>query len=158
MKQEKDLPQVPSGQHGLDAIVKQLKQHGEATNRRDWGPHDSAMEEVEQKREVECQVQETRQVQKPHHLKPLCFLGLHPAVAHFAKTGILNGEEGVLSAATFLGGTCMGAKHKAAYTAFAGEPRLFVSAEFVRTVEMPWKSEQGDDNYLVSYGPVLLAG
>jgi hypothetical protein len=49
----------------------------------------SLIEELEQEREVEFQVEEVRHVQKQTRYEALKFPGLHMAVVHFAETGNL---------------------------------------------------------------------
>ncbi|KAI9683344.1 MAG: hypothetical protein M1829_005414 [Trizodia sp. TS-e1964] len=90
----------------------------------------SALEEVEQEREVEIQVEEERQVQKQVHFKALNFQGLHPSILGFARTGNLNTHNGFEHAFTALGRTSIGKKYNVTHT----ESRLFLSSEFLRTV------------------------
>ena len=104
----------------------------------------SAMEEVEQEREVEFQVEEIREVQKPAHHKALDFPGLHPAISRFADSGILIGADGYESAFSYLSRTSLGKKCNLCDRGL----RLFVSAEFMRTVKLGSKGP--DDNFLVS--------
>ncbi|XP_044715964.1 P-loop containing nucleoside triphosphate hydrolase [Hirsutella rhossiliensis] len=68
----------------------------------------SLMEEVEQEREVEFQVEQVRQFQKPHHYKSLRFSGLHPAISSFVQTGLLDGDSGFELVSTFLANTGLG--------------------------------------------------
>lgn len=109
------------------------------------GMHSSALEEVEQEREVEFQVEEVRQVQKRKIFKPLAFPGLHAAFKHFVHRGELTGDEGYVHAFTFLGSTSIGQK----FTVQPTPSRFFVSKEFTRTVVL---SKQGQnkhpDNFL----------
>ncbi|KAI9742779.1 MAG: hypothetical protein M1818_003508 [Claussenomyces sp. TS43310] len=92
--------------------------------------HSSAMEEVEQEREVEFQVEEVRQVQKPMHYNALAFPGLHEAVSHFARTGELTGVNGYEDAFVALARTKLGQKYGMRGTTSG----LFVSDEFMRAV------------------------
>lgn len=109
------------------------------------GMHSSALEEVEQEREVEFQVEEVRQVQKRKIFKPLAFPRLHPSFEDFVKKGRLVGDEGYVHAFGFLGSTSIGQKFMVKPTS----SRLFVSKEFTRTVVL---SKQGQnkhpDNFL----------
>ncbi|POS73886.1 hypothetical protein DHEL01_v207720 [Diaporthe helianthi] len=109
------------------------------------GMHSSALEEVEQEREVEFQVEEVRQVQKRKIFKPLGFPGLHAAFKHFVHKGELLGDDGYMHAFTFLGSTSIGHKFMVRMTS----SRFFVSKEFTRTVVL---SKQGQnkhpDNFL----------
>lgn len=109
------------------------------------GMHSSALEEVEQEREVEFQVEEVRQVQKRKVFKPLSFSILHPAFKEFVHKGKLVGDEGYVHAFSFLGTTSIGQK----FMVKATPSRFFVSKEFTRTVVL---SKQGQnkhpDNFL----------
>lgn len=109
------------------------------------GMHSSALEEVEQEREVEFQVEEVRQVQKQKIFKPLNFPRLHPAFEDFVHKGRLVGDEGYMHAFRFLGSTSIGQKFMVQPTS----SRFFVSNEFTRTVVL---SKQGlnkhPDNFL----------
>jgi len=104
----------------------------------------SVLEEVEQMREVEFQVEQVRQVQKPTHYKALAFPGLHAAVSHFAQTGNLAGGHGYEHVFDALARTSIGQKYNVRCTA----SQLFVSAEFMRTTELGEFTP--NDNFLVS--------
>jgi hypothetical protein len=116
--------------------------------------HGSVLEEVEQEREVEFQVEEVRQVQKPTHYKALKFLGLNAAISRFAKTGDLVGKGGYEHVFEALARTTIGQKYGVRRT----ESQLFVSAEFVRTIEVGKRVP--NDNFLVSStpSPLLVLG
>ncbi|KAF7944017.1 hypothetical protein EAE96_010427 [Botrytis aclada] len=90
----------------------------------------SVLEEVEQEREVESQIEEIRQVQRRTHYQPLTFPGLHNVVLRFAQTGKL--PEGLWYEHAFeaMAHTSIGQKHNVCSTA----SRLFVSGEFMNTV------------------------
>ena len=104
----------------------------------------SVLEEVEQEREVEFQVEEVRQVQKPTHYKALKFPGLHVAVLRFAETGDLAGGKGYEHAFEALARTNIGQKYNVCRTT----SKLFVSIEFMRTIELGKRDP--NDNFLVS--------
>ena len=106
--------------------------------------HHSALEEVEQEREIEFQVEEIRHVQKPMYFKALAFPGLHAAILQFAKTGSLTGRYGYQQAFETLACMIIGQKFNVGST----ESQLFVSSEFVRTVS---PGQHGsNDNFLVN--------
>src|SRR5215469_4807172 len=111
--------------------------------------HSSAMEEVEQEREVEFEVEEVRQVQKPTHYNALAFPGLHIAILDFVKTGYLVGEHGYEHAFTALAHTDVGQKYGVRRT----KSRLFVSVEFMRTVDFGMRNP--NDNFQVSPSPIV---
>ncbi|RYP37538.1 hypothetical protein DL767_002846 [Monosporascus sp. MG133] len=127
----------------LESFMKKLIQQRRETGGKWHGFHSSALEEVEQEREVELQVEEVRQVQKPERYKALTFPGLHPAVSRFARTGELTGGKGYMNAFGALEGTNIGQKYNVCRTA----SRLFVSTEFMRTVAAG-KCHAPDDNFL----------
>lgn len=129
----------------LKKFMSTLASQRKAVKLKASGMHSSALEEVEQEREVEFQVEEVRQVQKRKVFKPLAFSCLHPTFRDFVKTGRLVGEEGYVHAFSFLGSTSIGQKFMVRPTS----SRLFVSNEFTRTVVL---SKQGQnkhpDNFL----------
>ena len=127
----------------LNEFMNELGKRRSATHGNASTLHYSALEEVEQEREVEFQVEEVRQVQKPTHYKALAFPGLHATVAHFTKTGDLVGRSGYEHAFTTLKRTFLGQKYNLCCTA----SRLFVSSEFLRTVDFGKQSQ--NDNFLV---------
>ncbi|ORY15467.1 hypothetical protein BCR34DRAFT_642957 [Clohesyomyces aquaticus] len=104
--------------------------------------HSFALEEVEQEREVEFQVEEVREVQRPVYYKALTFPGLHPAISAFARKGVLSGDKGYENVFTAVSRTSIGEKFD-----FAGsDTNLFVSAEFMKTIEMG--QTRSVDNFL----------
>ncbi|GLB04652.1 hypothetical protein AtubIFM57258_010668 [Aspergillus tubingensis] len=100
----------------------------------------SALEEVEQEREVAYEIEEEREVQRPQRLKAYGFPGLHPALSHFAKTGQLQGF-GTVTAASVLHGTQLSKKFGIKGSSLL--PHLLVSVEFTRTVKS--KHKTGDE-------------
>ena len=119
-----------------------VKRRGAASNL----TYSSALEEVEQEREVESQIEEVRHVQKPKHYTALKFPGLHLAISTFVMSGELFGNQGYEHAFAALGRTCIGLKHEFHATASA----LFVSAELMRTIKL--SKNAPNDNFLVSFG------
>jgi hypothetical protein len=106
--------------------------------------HSSALEEVEQEREVEFQVEEVREVQKALHYKAHEFPGLHPAIAGFVSTGHLCGDVGYENVFDAISRTSIGEKFGIVGT----ESCLFISAEFMKTIQT--KKSDPIDNFLVS--------
>lgn len=104
--------------------------------------------EFEQERELEAQVEEVRETQRPVFFQPLKFPGLHPALLKFATTGELRGISGYEAAFVALRRTVLGGKHG---VRGVGKSNLFVSTEFTRTIA---RSRRGAwlDNFLVSVG------
>jgi hypothetical protein len=132
----------------LKSFMDELNDQRRAANSNSNAIHGSALEEVEQEREVEFQVEEVRQVQKPMHYKALSFPGLHKAVFHFAKTGNLPGVasgQGYEHAFTAMARTGVGQTYSVCRTT----SRLFVSVEFMRTIKL--EKHSPNDNFLVRH-------
>lgn len=102
-----------------------------------------ALDEVEQEREVEFQVEEIRQVRKPTHYDALEFPGMHPNILRFIETGVLRGTNGYEHAFTALGRTTLGKKYEVRSTG----SKLYVSAEFWRTISA---GKSPSDDFFVS--------
>jgi hypothetical protein len=106
--------------------------------------HSSALEEVEQEREVEFQVESVREIQKPVHFNALKIPKLHMDIEEFARSGqILQDSEGYQPMLSALQKTASGIKH-GAFSAVSKAPGLFVSTQFGRTVKLPGPN----DNFL----------
>lgn len=117
--------------------------------------HGSALQEVEQEREVAYEVEAIREVQKPVHYLPLPFLGLHRDIVNFAKTGRLAADsEGYEPAIMALRRTALGTKYGISSKVTAS--RLYVSAEFTRTVNLP--RGRPIDNFQVSPSKYMEVG
>jgi hypothetical protein len=106
--------------------------------------HCSALEEVEQEREVEFQVEEVREAQKTIHYKAHTFPGLHPAISGFVSSGRLCGSVGYEHVFDAVSSTSIGERFDIVGT----ESCLFVSTEFMKTIH----TNKGGliDNFLVS--------
>jgi hypothetical protein len=102
------------------------------------------LEEVEQEREVQSQVEEVRQVQKPLHYRTLEFCCLHAAISDFVKRCELVSRQGYEDAFAALAWTMIGLM----YEVCATTSRLFVSQEFLRTIELI--NGTPNDNFMVS--------
>jgi hypothetical protein len=131
----------------VKGFLEELNKQRRAANGSGNVIHSAVLEEVEQEREVEFQVEEVRQAQKPTHYKAIGFPGLHAAVSYFAKSGKLTGGRGYEHVFEALARTSIGQKYSVCRT----DSQLFVSAEFMRTVEL--KKRGPDDNFLVSSNP-----
>jgi hypothetical protein len=108
--------------------------------------HGSALQEVEQEREVAYEVEAVREVQKPVHFSPLSFPGLHRDIISFVKTGRLAvGSAGYEQVFVTLRRTSLGIKYGISGKATAS--KLYVSSEFTRTVSMT--RARPDDNFQV---------
>lgn len=96
--------------------------------------HSSALEEVEQEREIEYEVETVREVQMPVHMRPYKVPKLHRDLEDFAKTSRLPaGSDAYQSMPFALTQTALGAKHGAIIAATMASS-LFVSTQFMRTV------------------------
>lgn len=133
-------PQIAGFMKELNTRRKGFQDSGNAV-------HGSALQEVEQEREIAFEVEAIREVQKPIHYSPLPFLGLHQDIVGFVKTGRLAARsEGYEPAFIALRRTALGLKYGISSEATAS--RLYVSAEFTRTVSVP--RGHPDDNFQVS--------
>ncbi|RAL03896.1 uncharacterized protein BO80DRAFT_487696 [Aspergillus ibericus CBS 121593] len=101
----------------------------------------SALEEVEQEREVAYEVEEEREVQRPERLQAYRFPGLHPTLSEFAQTGVLEGS-GTLPAAEVLDATKMAREHEMDSAGLLSH--LHVSIEFTRTVKLKRGKERDE--------------
>ncbi|KAI1855789.1 hypothetical protein JX265_012234 [Neoarthrinium moseri] len=101
------------------------------TSRRSLLPA-GALDEVEQEREVQVQLEQVRQTQRPPRYQSLTWPGLHPAISHFVRSGALS-EPSFPNALTYVGCTTLGVKHGVRGTGSS----LSVSKEFMRTVADP---------------------
>ena len=112
----------------------------------------SALEEVEQEREVAFEVEEEREVQRPQRLPTLEFPGLHGAIREFAEAGVLNGGAGYTKASNMLDNTELGKRYGAQTSSLL--PHLYISDEFMKTV----KTHNGKilDNYTVSHSSFYI--
>ncbi|KAL4811848.1 hypothetical protein BDW67DRAFT_194317 [Aspergillus spinulosporus] len=102
----------------------------------------SALEQVEQEREVAYEIEEEREIQRPSQKKALRFPGLHESILNFAKGDPL-GPSGILSASEWLEKTHLGEKYKIEGSSLVSH--LYLSAEFPRTVKL--KKSEKDDTY-----------
>jgi hypothetical protein len=122
-------PQIILFMNELDSRRNAFQDSGEAV-------HASALQEVEQEREVAYEVEAVREVQKPVHYTAFRFPPIHRDVLNFANTGRLAADSaGYELAFDALGRTLLGTKYKVSSKATSG--RLFVSTEFTRTVKFP---------------------
>ncbi|KAK0671660.1 hypothetical protein QBC41DRAFT_344465 [Cercophora samala] len=97
--------------------------------------HGSALQEVEQEREVAFEVETVRQVKKPVMYDALAFPGISREIETFARTGrIPVGSLSVCHIFELLGRTALGRKHK--IKGQGQTSQLFVSVEFGRTVKL----------------------
>ena len=133
-------PKVAEFMKELKSLRKGFQDTGDAV-------HGSALQEVEQEREVAFEVEAVRELQKQVHYSPLLFSGLHTDIEGFVKTGrLVTGSAGYEQVFVTLRRTALGLKYRISGGATAS--RLYVSAEFTRTVRLP--QGRTNDNLLVS--------
>lgn len=142
MKGSADEVSFPCLKEFMRTLAKQRKSIGEKLN--GHGIYSSALEEVEQEREVEFQVEEVRQVAKPVRYQPLRFPGLHATIQNFVRTGQLEGKDGFMHAFDSLQNTAIGKKFEVQGT----NSNFYCSTEFSRTVVLG-KQAKTADNFLV---------
>lgn len=112
--------------------------------------HGSALQEVEQEREVAFEVESVRQVKKRVQYDALRFPGLHAEIEIFTRTGRLPVDShAVAHVFQLLSSTSLGRKHKVSGRGSHAQSKLFVSAEFNRTVKLYTSS--APDTLLVSF-------
>ncbi|TKA72247.1 hypothetical protein B0A49_06074 [Cryomyces minteri] len=105
--------------------------------------HGSALQEVEQEREVAYEVEAVRELQKPIHYTPLSFTGPHRDIVSFVETGRLAaGSAGYEHAFKALKRTGLGLKY--GINEEATTSKFFISKEFPRTVNLTC----ANDNFL----------
>ena len=113
-------PRLQAFMKDLDTRKKGFRDTGDAV-------HASALQEVEQEREVAYEVEAVREIQKPIHYSPLTFGGLHRDILLFARRGILTAKSpGYEPMTRTLSYTATGRKHTLD-ACMVG--KLYVSAE-----------------------------
>lgn len=115
--------------------------------------HGSALQEVEQEREVASEAQVVRQKKNPPRYDALRFQGIGWDIQVFARTGRLPADsQAAPHLFRFLSMTDTGRKHRVSWTGSYKKSKLFISAEFLRTTKTtPTKTSA--DSFLVSYLP-----
>ena len=131
---------------GIAAYMKELNTRRKGFQDTGSAVHGSALQEVEQEREVAYEVEAVRELQKPVHYSPLAFPGLHRDMVTFVKTGRLAaGSAGYEQAFVNLRRTALGQKYGINSKATAS--KLYVSSEFTRTIKLAMM--RSNDNFQV---------
>lgn len=134
------LPKTAAYMEELNTRRKGFQDTGDAV-------HASALQEVEQEREVAYEIEAVREVQKPVHYMPLSFPGLHRDITSFVKTGRLSaGAGGYVHAFVALRRTALGINYGISSETTAS--KLFVSLEFTRTISLT--NGRPNDSFQVS--------
>ncbi|KAF3192372.1 hypothetical protein TWF225_000621 [Orbilia oligospora] len=117
--------------------------------------HGSALQEVEQEREVAFEIESVREVQKPIHYTPYKFGGLHKDLVTFVHTGrALVGTGGYEPAFLALRRTCsLGEKYSIDHNATSGF--LYSSMEFSKTIHPV--SSKFNDNFQRPVNWILIS-
>lgn len=120
----------------IASFMKELKQRRKGFKDTGNAVHGSALQEVEQEREVAYEVETVREVQKPVHYNPYGFPGLHRDILSFATTGRMTADSSAfMQAFSTIKMFGLGKKHP--INLDATSTRLYVSREFTRTVNVP---------------------
>jgi hypothetical protein len=110
----------------------------------------SALQEVEQEREVEIEVavEQVRQLQRPPRFHPLRFESLHKDILQFVTTGrLVTRSAGYEQSFEALRRTAVGKKHLISKNATTS--RIFSTMEFTKTVLVPFGKPH--DAYMVNF-------
>ncbi|KIW32045.1 uncharacterized protein PV07_03620 [Cladophialophora immunda] len=128
----------------LAKFIKQLERQRKAFRDTGNSVHASALQEVEQEREVAVEVETIRERQNPILFHPHPFSGLAAEIRHFVLTGTLRPDDKVCERAfSYMARTETSLKYPASLPA---TPQLLVSAEFRRAVIVP--SGRPNDDFL----------
>ena len=132
----------------ITVFMKELNTRRKAFQDTGNAVHASALQEVEQEREVAFEVEAVREVKKPIHCSPLSFAGLHRDIISFVKIGRLAaGSAGYEQAFVALRRTALGLKY--GISSDVTGSHLYVSTEFTKTIVMP--RGRPNDNFQVSH-------
>lgn len=131
----------------LQAFVIELNARRKAFQDTGKAVHSSALQEVEQEREVAVEVELVRQVKKPYRHPARRFPGLHRDLEMFVRTGRTPVDNSCFEQAfNFVSKTGVGLKHGISQN--AKRSRLFVTQEFAQVVTQV--GDANGDNFLVS--------
>jgi len=150
----KQRPKITQGTQARDCRLKGFVEELEARRAafQDTGQavHSSALQEVEQEREVAFEVEAVRQLKKPINYPALSFRGLSEELKKFVETGRLPAApSSVMGMLDAISKTHLGAKFQVIQP---GRPsKLFVSMEYNRTVQ--GQASLAIDNFLVRILP-----
>jgi hypothetical protein len=128
----------------LQPFVSEALQRRKCFQDRGFAVHSSALEEVEQEREMEFEVESVREIQQPVHFKALKVARLHSDVKEFAMTGRLPADSDAFQPMfCALQKTALGIQH-GTVTAATSAAKLYVSTQFSRIVRV----NEPNDNFL----------
>ncbi|WQF89185.1 Putative P-loop containing nucleoside triphosphate hydrolase [Colletotrichum destructivum] len=136
----------------IRAFIKELNTRRKAFQDNGRAVHASALQEVEQEREVAFEVETVRQVKRPHHYPALSFPGLHAELESFARTGRMPASAvNFIPATKSISKTAIGKKFKVSDK--SSQNKLFVSGEFERTIKLSF--DLTSDNFLRNVNWIL---
>lgn len=130
-------PEVSAFMSELQELRKNFRDTGNAVSA-------SALQEVEQEREIAIEVETVRELQKPSHAIPLPHLPLHRDILSFVNTGWLTMRSAAYEQVfSVLSRTALGAKFS--IHAPATPSNTYVSVDFSNTIVLP--HGKPDDTY-----------
>lgn len=133
--------------------IRELERRRKAFQDTGTAVHASALQEVEQEREVAVEAETIRERQKPVFFHPHTFSGLASELRDFVLSGALSLDDMIWETAfSYMKRTATGLKYPAALPA----SRLLVSAEFRQAVIVP--SGKVDDDFLRPVQWILWSG
>lgn len=131
----------------LKSFIKELNTRRKTFQDTGRAVHASALQEVEQEREVAFEVESVRQIKKPQQYAAHSFPGLHPNLESFARTGRIPADAHYFSHIFYsLSKTGIGRKFKVCRG--VSDSKLFVTTEFDQTVKL--SIDLTPDNFVVS--------
>lgn len=123
------------GGSGLTPYMRELETRRKGFQDTGAAVHASALQEVEQERETEYEIELVRQVKRPPPCPPHKFPGLHRDLDIYARTGrIPGGSDWFVPMFRALSRTGLGRKYRV-HRDYVGFP-LFLSGEFEKTVKV----------------------
>ncbi|KAF4456736.1 hypothetical protein F53441_1172 [Fusarium austroafricanum] len=129
----------------LNGFIKELNARRKTFQDTGKAVHASALQEVEQEREVAFEVESVRQVKKPQHYAAYSFPGLNASLEAFIRTGRLPADTNYFNRVfDALAKTGIGRKYKV-YSQVTNS-KLLETVEFGRTVKP--KGDLSTDNFL----------
>lgn len=141
----KQAKALPKGKSTLSNYTRELETKRKTFQDTGSAVHASALQEVEQEREIEFEVESVRQLKRPPPYPAHQFPGIHKDLESFALTGRKpGGSDWFVPMFQALSRTGIGRKYKVDYNT-QGYP-LFVSREFEKTVKLT--TESNHDQYL----------
>lgn len=128
----------------LQPYISEIVRRRKGFQDRGFGVQSAALEEVEQEREMEFEIECVREVQQPVHFRAMKVVKLHRDIAEFATTGRLPADSDAFQPMfCALQKTALGIKHGTISSAIKAA-RLYVSKQYGRAVSL----QEPNDNFL----------